>query len=82
MRKLKHCFRAAKHLAHDPNLPRWVRWLGSFGLLPIPGPLDELAVMVVALTCLVFYRSALRDSWCLTSCDVVIDCDRRLQRED
>jgi hypothetical protein len=48
---MRHALRAAKHLAHDTHLPKWVKWLGAFGLLPIPGPIDELALIVVAVVC-------------------------------
>ena len=35
--------RFLKALARDPDVPRPVRWLLLFAVLPIPGPIDELA---------------------------------------
>jgi hypothetical protein len=37
------------------------------GLLPIPGPLDEILLLVVALILATFYRDLLRDAWRRTS---------------
>jgi len=35
--------RFLKALAADPAVPRPIRWLLLFAVLPIPGPVDELA---------------------------------------
>jgi hypothetical protein len=35
--------RFLKALAGDPAVPRPLRWLLLFAVLPIPGPVDELA---------------------------------------
>ena len=35
--------RFLKALASDPAVPRPLRWLLLFAVLPIPGPVDELA---------------------------------------
>ncbi len=35
--------RFLKALAADPDVPRTIRWLLLFAVLPIPGPVDELA---------------------------------------
>jgi hypothetical protein len=48
--------RVARRLVTEPHLPRPLRWLLVFALLPIPGPLDELALLLVALTVATFYR--------------------------
>ncbi len=36
---------------------------GVLALLPIPGPIDELALVLLALTLAVFYRAPLLDAW-------------------
>jgi len=36
-------WQVARRLTTDPRIPRPVRWLLIVGLLPIPGPVDELA---------------------------------------
>jgi hypothetical protein len=38
-----------------------------FGLLPIPGPLDEIALLVVALILGVFYRDLMGEAWASTA---------------
>jgi hypothetical protein len=34
-----------------------------FGLLPVPGPFDEVVLLLVALVLAVFYRDRLRQAW-------------------
>jgi hypothetical protein len=55
--------RAVKLLARDRRIPRPLRWLAVFGLLPIPGPVDEGALLLVALLLWLFYRDTLLDAW-------------------
>jgi hypothetical protein len=40
-----------------------VRWLIGVGVLPIPGPADEVALLAGALVLAVFYRGPLREAW-------------------
>jgi hypothetical protein len=40
-----------------------LRWLVAFGVLPIPGPVDEAVLLLVAPVLLVFYRSEMREAW-------------------
>jgi hypothetical protein len=55
--------RAVKNLAGDRRIPRPLRALAAFGLLPIPGPLDEAVLLLVAFLLWLFYRERLRDAW-------------------
>lgn len=59
-RRLVH---AVKLLARDGRIPRPLRGLVAFGLLPIPGPLDEAALLAAGVLLLAFYREPLRDAW-------------------
>ncbi|HKF14890.1 MAG TPA: hypothetical protein VKB13_06660 [Gaiellaceae bacterium] len=34
-----------------------------FGLLPLPGPLDEAALVIVAALLFLFYRDRIRRAW-------------------
>ncbi|HET9673991.1 MAG TPA: hypothetical protein VFP31_04210 [Gaiellaceae bacterium] len=52
-----------KLLATDGKIPRPLRGLAGFGVLPVPGPLDEVALLVVGLLLWVFYRERLRLAW-------------------
>jgi hypothetical protein len=52
--------RVAKRLVNEPHLPRPLRWLLVFALLPIPGPIDEVALVLVATTIALFYRPRFR----------------------
>jgi len=37
--------------------------MATLGLLPIPGPLDEVILLLVALPLALFYRRPLADAW-------------------
>jgi hypothetical protein len=50
-------------LARDGRIPRPLRALAAFGVLPLPGPLDEVALLIVGLLLWVSYRDCLRDAW-------------------
>lgn len=50
-------------LARDGRIPRPLRWLVALALLPIPGPVDEALLVLVAAILLVFYRPRLREAW-------------------
>ena len=62
-RFLSHTYRAVRLLARDQRVPRPVRGLIAFGVLPIPGPADEVALLIVAAILAAFYRAPLRDAW-------------------
>jgi hypothetical protein len=55
--------RAVKILARDGRVPRWLRWLVAAGLLPVPGPVDEAALLVAALLLFARHPDAMRDAW-------------------
>lgn len=55
--------RAVRLLARDGRIPRPVRWLAVIGLLPIPGPVDEAILLLVALVLALFYRDLMREAW-------------------
>jgi hypothetical protein len=52
-----------KLLARDGRIPKPLRGLAAFGVLPLPGPIDELALVLVGVALWVFYRPVLRDAW-------------------
>lgn len=55
--------RAVKLLARDDRVPRPVRWAAVIGLLPIPGPLDEVVLLLVAAALWLFWRDLLVEAW-------------------
>ena len=55
--------RAVKILAADGAIPRPLRGLAAFGVLPIPGPVDEAALVLVGALLWLFYRERLRFAW-------------------
>jgi hypothetical protein len=63
LRRIRRAIRAVRLLARDGRIPRPLRWLAGVGLLPIPGPIDEGVLLVVAGVLWVFYRDCLKDAW-------------------
>lgn len=55
--------RAVRILARDRRIPRPIRWVCGIGLLPIPGPVDEVILLLVAPLLLLFYRGHMREAW-------------------
>ena len=55
--------RAVKILARDGRIPRPLRGLAAFGVLPIPGPFDEAVLLIVGVLLWIFYRQPLREAW-------------------
>ena len=55
--------RAVRLLASDGRIPRPLRWLAVLGLLPIPGPLDEALLLLLAAILFLFHRGPLREAW-------------------
>jgi hypothetical protein len=47
----------------DGRIPRPLRWLAAFALLPIPGPVDEAVLLLVAPPLLLFYRGPMLEAW-------------------
>jgi hypothetical protein len=60
---IKRTARAVRIVLGHGGIPRPIRWLAAFGLLPIPGPFDEAVLLLVALLLYVFYRQELRQAW-------------------
>jgi hypothetical protein len=60
---IRRTARAVRLAARDDQIPRPLRWLVGLGLLPIPGPVDELILLAAAVPLALFYRHRLRDAW-------------------
>ena len=60
---VKQTLRAVKLAATDKRIPKPLRWLAALGLAPIPGPIDEIVLLVVAIPLALFYRRPLIDAW-------------------
>lgn len=63
MNGARHLIRAVTILASDGRIPKPLRGLAAFGVLPIPGPVDEAVLLVVGALLWIFYRQSLRDAW-------------------
>ena len=55
--------RAVKLVVRDGRIPRPLRWGGTLGLLPVPGPFDEAVLLLVGAILWVFYRDQLGEAW-------------------
>ena len=62
-RFVKRVVRTGEYLATTPRLPRWLRWLFVFGLLPVPLFLDEAALVLAVAIMAVFYSAEFRAAW-------------------
>jgi hypothetical protein len=55
-------FRALRLVLADKRIPKPIRWIGGIAVLPIPGPVDEV-VLILLLPVLALYRQPLREAW-------------------
>jgi hypothetical protein len=55
--------RATETLVRDGRIPKPLRWLAAFALLPIPGPVDEAVLLLLAPILFLFYRQPMREAW-------------------
>jgi hypothetical protein len=60
---LRQTIRAVRFAATDERIPRPLRLLVAVGLLPVPGPFDEVVLLVAAVPIVVLYREPLADAW-------------------
>ncbi len=63
VQRVRRIARAVRLLARDGKLPRWLRGLAAIGLAPLPGPFDEVVLLVVAAILWLGYRERLRAAW-------------------
>ena len=47
-------------------MPRALRGIAAIGLLPIPGPVDEVVLILIAPVFLILYPEPTRDAWART----------------
>jgi hypothetical protein len=52
-----------KLVAKDGRIPKPLRWIAAIGLMPIPGPVDEAILLLIAPIFAAFYREPMRDAW-------------------
>ena len=55
--------RAVTIVVRDGRVPRPLRWGGALGVAPVPGPFDEIVLLVVGGFLWLFYRDRLREAW-------------------
>jgi len=60
---LARSIRAVERLARDGRIPKPLRWAAAVGLLPVPGPFDELVLLLVAAILWLFYPDRLSEAW-------------------
>jgi hypothetical protein len=60
---LAKTLRATAVLVRDRRIPRPLRWLAAFAVLPIPGPVDEAVLFLIAPLLWIFHRDEMRDAW-------------------
>jgi hypothetical protein len=60
---LARTIRAVKIVVRDGRIPRPIRWGGALGLAPVPGPFDEIVLVIVGGVLWIFYREQLRQAW-------------------
>ena len=60
---LARTLRATAILVRDRRIPGPLRWLAAFAVLPIPGPVDEAVLLLIAPLLWIFHREEMRDAW-------------------
>ena len=55
--------RSVRIVIRDGRIPRPIRWGGALGLMPVPGPFDEIVLLLVGAVLWLFYRDQLREAW-------------------
>jgi len=60
---LERTVRSVRIVVGDGRIPRPLRWGAAMGLMPVPGPVDELVLLVVAGALWLFYRDRLTEAW-------------------
>lgn len=60
---MRRLLRAVRIAANDDRIPKPLRALAALGLLPVPGPVDEIALVFAAIPLALFYRGPLADAW-------------------
>jgi hypothetical protein len=68
---LTRFLRAVRIVVRDGRIPRPVRWGAAAGLLPVPGPFDEIVLLVVGGILWLFYRDQLDEAWRTASADAL-----------
>ena len=63
LRSARRAITAVRLLARDSRIPRPLRWLAFVSVLPVPGPLDEAVLLLVAALLWVFYRERVTEAW-------------------
>ena len=63
LRAARRVVLAVKILARDGRIPKPLRGLVAFGVLPIPGPVDEVVLLIVGPILWIFYRDRFRQAW-------------------
>jgi len=59
----RRVIQAVKILARDGRIPKPLRGLVAFGVLPIPGPVDEVVLLIVGPILWALYRDRFREAW-------------------
>jgi glycogen debranching enzyme len=63
----RHLIRAVQILVADGRIPKPLRGLAAVGVLPIPGPVDEVVLLIAGVLLWAFYRDCLREAWSQTA---------------
>lgn len=62
-------------MGRDRRIPRWVRVIIILGALPIPGPIDEVALVVGVVVLVVLYRPLVVEHWSIQGMDALQPSD-------
>ena len=63
MTAVRRLIKCVTILARDGRIPKPLRGAVAVGLMPLPGPLDEVVLLLAAVPLVLFYRQPMREAW-------------------
>ena len=63
MQQIRRTIGAVAILARDGKIPKPLRGAAALGLLPVPGPFEEVVLLIVGALLWIFYPDRIKEAW-------------------